>query len=267
GMNCPYFHGGVVTPLGFALNPRKYALGIAHAALDLGVRIHGNSAVQEIRREGEDYILRTATGQLRARHLILATNGYSSDNLPDWMRARFLPVQSSIAVTRELTEEEIAAQGWSTDLMSYDTRHLLHYFRLMPNRRFLFGMRGGLTWTPAAQAEILRELRADLARMFPAWADVELPYYWSGLANLARDLVPFVGKIGDWPRAHAGFAWHGNGVAMASWAGDQLARLALGQPHQLPDFYQAPRKRFELGRFRRQALRLAYHFYKFEDRG
>lgn len=266
GLAGPEFHGGLIQPLGFALNPRKYALGLARAVLRTGARIHADSPVHSISREGGDYILQIPGGRLRARHLMLATNGYSAENLPDWMRSRYLPVQSSILVTRPLSDDEIAAQGWSSDLMAYDTRHLLHYFRLMPDRRFLFGMRGGIAWNGVTHSAIYRRIIRDFHAMFPAWSTVETPYFWSGLANLTANLTPYVGPIGDWPRAHAAFGYHGNGVAMGSWSGRQMARLATGRAHDLPDFYQAKPGRFSLGAFRRSALRLAYGYYGLADR-
>lgn len=261
GMWAEGCYGGAILPLGFALNPRKYVLGLADAAGKAGVTIHADSPVQEISRDGTGYLLTTPRGQLRARHLLLATNGYSSENLPDWMRARYLPVQSSVLVTRPLTGDEIAAQGWSTDFMAYDSRQLLHYFRLMPDRRFLFGMRGGIAWRHAAHERIRRLIRRDFRTMFPAWADVETPWFWSGLANLTRNLTPYVGRVGDWPNAHAAFGYHGNGVAMGTWCGAQMARLALGQPTELPDALRAAPRRFELGAARRLALRGAYIWY------
>jgi glycine/D-amino acid oxidase-like deaminating enzyme len=267
GMAGPHFHGALITPLGFALNPLQYAIGLAHAAQDAGAAIHADAEATAIGVEGGLHAVRTAGGFLRARRLIVATNGYSSDNVPPWMRARFLPAQSSVIVTRPLTDDERAAQGWTSDLMAYDTRNLLHYFRLMPDRRFLFGMRGGLRATPAAQAAIRRLIRRDFEAMFPAWRTVETPWFWSGLVNLTRDLRPFVGRIGDAPDAWAAFGWHGNGVAMATWGGAQVARLALGRPTELPAFLQTPPRRFGLGRFRRAALAAAYAWYRFSDGG
>jgi glycine/D-amino acid oxidase-like deaminating enzyme len=266
GLAGPQFHGGLIQPLGFALNPRKYALGLAHAVLRAGGRIHADSPVLSISRRGEDYVLQTPSGRLLARHLLLATNGYSADNLPDWIGGRYLPVQSSVIVTRPLTPDEIAAQGWHSDLMAYDTRHLLHYFRLMPDRRFLFGMRGGISWASGAHQTIRARITADFRSMFPAWGGVALPYFWSGLANLTRHLTPYVGAIDDWPRAHSAFGYHGNGVAMASWCGRQMARLAMQQGHDLPAFFQSRPARFELGRFRRMSLALAYGYYGIRDR-
>lgn len=265
GMGGTGFHGGLRIGLGFALNPLKYVLGLAAAARAAGARIHEGSPVEAITREGGDYLLRTARGRLRARKLILATNGYSSEDVPDWMAGRYLPAQSAVLVTRELSAAEIAAQGWSSQGMAYDTRNLLHYFRLMPNRRFLFGVRGGTGAGPAAQGAMRTRARADFEAMFPAWAGVETPHYWSGFVCLTRPLTPYVGPLGDWPDAWAGFGWHGNGVALATWSGRLLAELATGRG-RVPAVMATPPARFPLGAARRLFLPFAYAWYGLQDR-
>ncbi|MFZ1727443.1 MAG: FAD-dependent oxidoreductase [Albidovulum sp.] len=266
GLAGPGFHGAIRFPLGFALNPLKYVLGLARAAQEAGARIYEQSPVTRIERDGQGgYVLQSGTGQLRAKKLIVATNGYSSDDLPDWMRARYLPAQSCVLVTRPLSEAEIAAQGWSSDHMAYDTRKLLHYFRLMPNRQFLFGMRGGIAATPAAHDALKAKIRRNFETIFPGWAGVETPHYWSGLVCLARGLTPYVGPIGDWQNAWAGFAWHGNGVLMGSYAGKLLAGLATGQGH-VPAVMAGEPQRFPLGDQRRHLLSMAYAWYGLLDR-
>ena len=131
GMGGTAFHGGLRMELGFALNPLKYVLGLAAAARAEGARIYENSPVEAITREGSDYVLKTVRGELRAKKLLVCTNGYSSEDVPRWMAGRYLPAQSAILVTRELSDDEIASQGWSSHGMAYDTRNLLHYFRLL----------------------------------------------------------------------------------------------------------------------------------------
>ncbi|MFV2051233.1 NAD(P)/FAD-dependent oxidoreductase [Aliiroseovarius sp. YM-037] len=270
GMGGAGFHGAVTTPIGFALNPRKYALGLAAAAEREGALIFGNTPVTSIKQSNGCYRLSTPTGIVTAKHLLLATNGYSSDDVPPWMAGRYLPVQSSILVTRELTDDELAAQGWTTHQMCYDTRHLLHYFRLMPNRRMLFGMRGATKASPKAFEATKRILRAEFETMFPAWAQVETPHFWTGLLCLSRGLTPYVGPLGDWPNAFTAFAYHGNGVAMGTYAGALMADLAAGVENPkrpLPDLMAAPPKKFELGRWRRSLLPLAHRWYEWQDRG
>lgn len=254
GMTGP-FHGGLTIPVGFALNPRKYVQGLARAAQAAGALLHDGSPVTGIRQEA-GFVLTTPRGRLRAKRLILATNGYSSEDIPGWLRARYLPLQSNILATRVLTQAELEAQGWTSRQMTYDTRNLLHYFRLLPDNRFLFGMRGGVYATRGATERILRKLHRDFEAMFPAWRRVERPHVWSGLVCLSRNRTPFVGAIPGMPGGFVGLAYHGNGVAMGTYAGHLLASLAQGKAPDgpYPAAFAAPPRRFPLGRHRRALL-------------
>ena len=141
------FHQAMTIPLGFALDPRQYLKGLLDAAEQAGVMVFGHAPVRRMKRDGRRWCLDVADGLVRADQVVIATNGYSSEDVPDWMAARYMPAQSSVMVTRPLTQDEQEAQGWTSDQMAYDTRRLLHYFRKLPNGRFLFGMRGGLRST------------------------------------------------------------------------------------------------------------------------
>lgn len=261
------FHGAVTLPVGFALNPRKFVGALAAATEAAGATIHGASPVTETRHENGKWHLKTPQGRLRAKHLIIATNGYSSESIPPWMAGRYLPAQSSIIVTRALTKDELNAQGWTSDQMAYDSRSLIHYFRLMPDGRFLFGMRGGITTTEGVHNRIRNKIRAHFERRFPAWRHVETPWYHTGFVCLAGDLTPFAGKIPDAENLHAAFAYHGNGVAMGSYAGALLADGILGRADlRHPDILRSVPKRFPLGRFRRLLMYPAYVGMELTDR-
>lgn len=259
GLGGPWY-GGMTLPIGFALNPRKYHRGLAKAAQQAGARLFQDSPVIGLNPSNGRWVLRTPTGTVTAQKVVLATNGYSHEDLPPWMRARTLPALSNVIVTRPLSQTEQHAAGWWSAQMAYDTRFLLHYFRMMPDGRFLFGMRGGLRATPAADADLSRRIRANFSRLFPAWADVEITHEWSGLVCLLRNLVPFVGPVPGHSGLFAGLGFHGNGVAMGSYAGHLLAHSLMGTaPDQAaPDWLSASPPRFPLGRFRRALLGPAY---------
>ena len=254
GMKGP-FHAALTTPIGIALNPLKYTIGLAQAATRAGARIHARSPVTAIRQDGR-FHLATPQARITARRLIVATNGYSSDDLPDWMRARYIPTQSNVIVTRPLTDDELAAQGWTSRQMCYDHRFFLHYFRLMPDNRLLFGMRGGLFRSPRFDARMHRTIRRHFEAMFPAWAHVETPHSWNGLLSLAPDLTPYAGPIPDMPGAFTGLSYHGNGVSMGTYAGALLADLAMDRTprHPYPEILRKPPRRWPLGRLRRAML-------------
>ena len=261
------FHGGLATPLGFGLNPRKYLAGVLDAAEQAGAQVFGQSPVADMARKGAAWRVTAGAGSVLCDQVIVATNGYSSEDVPDWLAGRYMPAQSSVIVTRELTRAELEAQGWTSDQMAYDTRRLLHYFRLMPDRRFLFGMRGGLRSSPGTEAAIRRLIRRDFEAMFPAWAGVETPWFWSGMVCLASDLAPYCGPVEGMPGVFAGFAYHGNGVAMGSFTGALLADLVQGKtPALYPEVMKKPPERFPLGRFRWLLKYPAYALYGLKDR-
>lgn len=266
GLNGP-FHGALTLPVGFALNPLKYALGLAKAAQSAGATLYENSPITRI-EQGAQFSLHTPQGRLTAKRVIIATNGYSSEDVPDWLAARFMPVQSSVLVTRPLEEHEIKAAGWSSGQMAFDSRNLLHYFRLMPNRRFLFGMRGGIFASARSEAKIKSLIRSDFEQMFPAWKHVETPHYWSGLVCMNAKGAPFTGPIPEMPGAFASLSYHGNGVAMASYCGTLLADLAQDKEPRLPypEILQRQPSKFPLGRKRRWLLPPAYALMGLMDR-
>ncbi len=257
GLGGPW-HGGMTLPVGFAINPRKYHLGLSQAAEQAGAALFANSPVTGLTRTKGGWRVQTPKGRLTAGKVVIATNGYSHEDLPSWLRARTMPLQSTVIVTRPLTKAEQDAAGWWSAQMAYDTRFLLHYFRLLPNGRFLFGMRGGLRATPAIRRRIARRIRADFARLFPAWKDVEITHEWSGLVCLMRNLVPFLGPVPGHDGLFAGLGFHGNGVAMGSYTGRLLADRVMGIGGKGPDWLGTPPPRFPLGRFRRLLLAPAY---------
>ncbi|MFP7672034.1 NAD(P)/FAD-dependent oxidoreductase [Marivita sp. S0852] len=262
------FHGGMTLPVGFALNPAKYHAGVLAAAQTKGVIVYEQTPATAITRDGAKWRVSTPSGTVHADKVILATNGYSSEDLPDWLRARYLPVQSSIIVTRPLSEQDQARQGWTSLQMCYDTRILLHYFRLMPDGRFLFGMRGGLRATPRSETALASKIRAHFHHMFPAWRDVKITHHWSGLLCLMRSLTPFCGAVPDHPGLYAAMGYHGNGVAMGSYLGACVADHVLGRVPQgpFPAFLRQPPKRFPLGSLRRALLAPAYAAAAVKDR-
>jgi len=261
GLSGPAFHGGLLSPVGFGLHPLRYVRGLARVVLGQGVGIHADTPVTRWRQEGGLHVLATPGGEVRAKKVLLATNGYSDEDVPSWLGGRLLPALSRIIVTRPLSETELRAQGWTSHDMAYDTRELLHYFRLLPDNRFMFGGRGGTDASPAALDAITRQLRAAFEAMFPAWAHVPIERIWGGFVCLTKRRVPFIGPIAEMPGAYATLAWHGNGVAMGSLAGKLAAELmagAEGAAEAIPVVMRTEPVRFPMPALRRHYLKAAY---------
>ncbi|MCB1882674.1 MAG: FAD-binding oxidoreductase [Geminicoccaceae bacterium] len=259
--------GAILIPHGFGLHPLRYAHGLAKAAQGAGVHLHPASPVVAWREEDGHHRLVTPQGSLKARRVLVATNGFPSESLRPDLVGRVLPALSTILVTRRLTEPELAAQGWTEPWIFADSRSLLYYIRLLPDRRLLFGSRGGTDAGPAAFARRVAWLTAKFRARFPAWAGVEVERAWWGPVALARSLHPHLGFLDEERSVLWAGAYHGNGVAMSGYLGRAAAMLLAGrpQPGPLPDFVRRPPPRFPVPRLRVPVLRAAYALFGLKD--
>ncbi|MBE9476021.1 MAG: FAD-binding oxidoreductase [Proteobacteria bacterium] len=268
GAKSPAFYGGMILPWGFGLHPLNYLHALADSTIDAGATLSPETAIQSVTRQNGHYILTAKNSIITAKKIIIATNGYTAETIPSWSKGRILPAVSSILVTRPITQSEQAAQGWTTHHMSYDTRTLLHYFRLLPDGRMMFGGRGATSGDLTKQHAFFPELRRQFDEIFPAWAKIETDYQWSGFIGLNRKKALFLGPIDTDQTAWASLAYHGSGVAMASWGGKAIAQLLLGQKTlaQLPRLYTDPSHKFPFDFLRPQYLKLAYAYYRQTDK-
>ena len=267
GLFGPGFHAGLKSEVGFGIHPLNYARGLARAAQKAGARLHGSSRLMRWEETANGHVLTTPEGSLKARHIIIATNGYTPENISHYHRGRIMPALSSILVTRPLTPSERQTQGWTSPLMAYDSRKLLHYFRLLPDGRFLFGGRGGTDASNPGGEAYRQVLTSAFHILFPAWQTVDITHYWRGFVCLSYDLVPYVGALDENRSVWTAIAYHGNGVAMGSWSGRAVARLLTNKTarEQLPAVITRRLAKFPLPAFRPLYLKGAYLWYGWED--
>ncbi len=268
GCDGPMFHGGMKHPNGFGLHPLNYVRGLARAAHERGIRLYPQSRMTSWEQADGMHVLRTERGSLKAKRIIVATNGYTPENISLHHKGRILPAMSNIIVTRPLTEDEKQEQGWTTHVMASDTRNLLHYFRLLPNNRFLFGGRGGTDSSAGGADPYRMYITASFRSMFPRWANVEVTHFWRGFVCLSYDKVPYVGALDDAKTVWTALAYHGSGVAMASYCGRAVARMMLNvrARDDVPAILTRRLARFPLPLFRPLYLKGAYMWYGHKDK-
>jgi glycine/D-amino acid oxidase-like deaminating enzyme len=260
--------GGLHTGLGFGLNPLAFARGLARAAVRRGARLHAHSEVLDWRAEGSHQRLLTAGGSVRAPRVIVATNGYTPEGLVPGVAGRNVPVISNIVTTRPLTDAELAAQRWQTEAPCSNTRRMLFYYRLLADRRFLFGARGDTTGSPADATRMRAWITRRLGEVFPAWREVPVTHYWRGFVCMNARGTPMVGALDEANRLLYGLAFHGSGVAAAPWTGRLLARIAAGAAglDSIPAVMRGPAPRLPFAALRLWYLRAALAWFRVEDR-
>ena len=255
----PHAHGGMLFPFGFGLHPLKYARALARLALAEGANIHAHSPVTHWTGEGSRHLLRTPRGTLRAEKVLIATNGFTQDTLHPAVEGCLVPGISQIVATRPLTDDELAAHDWRADFPLYDTRPLFSYLQVTPDKRLVLGGAGGFSGTEASRDNWRKFLSRRIAEMFPYWADAEITHCWRGFVCFTRDRLTHLGAVENDPSVFYSLAYHGNGVAMATWSGRAIAGLLSGKSNSIiPTAMKQPLPRFRLPAIRKWSFYLRH---------
>lgn len=218
-----FYRGGVVRMDIGGLHPAKFHAELLRVALASGLTVRSGTPVTAIERDGEGFQVATPAGRVRARQVLVCTNGYSDGAVP-FLRRRLVPVRSRIIATEELAPETMARLMPKLMMMS-ENRHLGFYYRPSPDgRRILLGGRdSSRVGDPAAPT--LR-LRQGLIELFPELERVRLSHSWFGNVAMNRDMLPRIFEK-DGVVYATGFC--GSGVVWAPWIGTRAAHRLLGR--------------------------------------
>jgi glycine/D-amino acid oxidase-like deaminating enzyme len=260
------YFGGMVDETSAGLNPARYVAGLALAAQRAGACLHDRTYVTSVEPETNNnarrFRVKTSKGALTAREVILATGAYTTEATPA-LRKKIIPIGSYIIAT-EILPADLSRELSPRNRMIYDSRHFLHYYRLTPDNRMLFG--GRAAFFPANENTVRQSaqiLRLGMISVYPQLRDTKVEYVWGGTLDFTLDVMPHAGKL-DGMYFAAGFAGHG--VAAATWCGAKLAGLICGEPNDIPfDGIKFPAAPLGLRSGNTWALPLAGGWYRILD--
>jgi glycine/D-amino acid oxidase-like deaminating enzyme len=217
------YFGGAVYPAHAALDPALYHQGMLSRVQAAGASVIAPCAAQSIERDGQGFKVRTARGTIAARDLLVATNGYTDRISPD-LRRRVIPIGSYIIATEPL-DPALASRLIPKARVVSDTRRVIFYYRLSPDRRrMLFGGRVATRESdPVLTAPMLH---AEMAALFPDLAQTRLSHSWAGFVAYTFDTMPHLGQRGGIWYA---MGYCGAGVALAGYFGMRVGQQMLGR--------------------------------------
>jgi glycine/D-amino acid oxidase-like deaminating enzyme len=260
--------GALFSPHVARVHPAKLLAGLAGIVERLGVKIHEQTPVQEIR----PHQALTPSGIVNARWVVRATEGYTADLRG--LRRELVPMNSSMIVTEPLPPPAWEEIGWTGHELLADGAHVYVYLQRTADGRIAIGGRGvpyrfrsrtdGLGETAAATIE---GLRAKLCAMFPSTAGVEVDHAWSGVLGVPRDWCASVNADPASGLASAG-GYVGEGVAAANLAGRTLRDLILEERSALSSLAWVGRhpRRWAPEPIRWTAIHAVYSLYRRADR-
>ncbi len=269
----PLYRGGLLAPRSALVDPVGLIEGLREQAIRLGVRLHERTAVCGFAFSRDGVAVEAASGTVRARRVVLATNAYSHHLFPGLTR-RFLPLYDYILVSEPLTSAEHDAIGWRGRQGVVDARTFFNYSRLTADGRILWGTseaayyRGNRVDSSCDNSPVhYAALRESFRRHFPQLSSLKFAYAWGGPIASTTRLTPFFGTIRGC--LSYGLGYTGHGVGSTRVAGKILAHLALDRPSPLLELSMVRRKPFPYPPepFRRLAVSVVTRSLRRVDRG
>jgi len=241
------------------LHPAKYVGELARCALAAGAVICESTAFLSCEPTRDAISIKTSAGRIRARDLIIATNGYTGA-ATGALRRRVIPVTSYMIATEELPAD-LMAKLMPRGRVVTDTNRLLCYYRPSPDKkRILFG--GRPAYTEISPQESAKRLGSYLHRLFPALAKFGRSHSRFGMIAYTFDRVPHVGKVDGF---HYAGGYCGSGVVMATWLGNKVAHRVLGSAEGATAFAEIAHPTHPLYRGRPWFLPLVQAWYQAAD--
>jgi gamma-glutamylputrescine oxidase len=246
------------------LHQMTSARGFGGATLDSGCRhLHPlNYALGLLSyTEGEQVTVRTDRGDVRARFLVLACNGYLG-KLEPRTAGHIMPINNYMLATEPLPEPLARRISRDNTSMS-DSRFVINYWKLSADNRLLFG--GGESYTSRFPADIKSFVRRYMLRIYPELADTRIDYGWGGTLAITLKRMPDFGRLSA--NAYYAHGYSGHGVPTATLAGKLLAEVISGTAERFDVMAKVPVSRFPGGTLLRwPGLVAGMLFYSMRDK-
>lgn len=242
------------------LHPLNYTLGLAAAAERAGARLFEGTRALDFNNTASGATIRTASGDVRSRFVVLSGNVYLGDTAPA-LKSKIMAVATYIVATEPLGSERARALIKNASAVS-DMNWVLDYFRLSADHRLLFG--GRVNYSGLSSFDAPGATRKRMLGVFPQLADVRIDFAWGGDVDITLNRAPHFGRLA--PNVYFLQGFSGHGIALTGIAGKMVAEAIAGTAERFDVFARIPHADFPGGAaLRRPALVLAMLYYRIKD--
>ena len=213
------YYDGIYFPDYFHMHPLNYVQGLGRVITEKGGLIFEDSmAVRVENEQATTKIIHTEHGKVKAPHIVYCGSGYFN-RLETKIKRSCLPISTYVMVT-DPVDEKLLKTAINTQAGIQDTRWSDDYYRILPDKRILWGGRVGLSHS-APTGDLLNVMIGDLHKVYPQLESVKPAIAWSGLMGYTVHKMPHIGKMADgvWYCTNFG----GNGVGPTTAGGEVIA--------------------------------------------
>ncbi|WP_332065404.1 NAD(P)/FAD-dependent oxidoreductase [Bartonella sp. CB189] len=254
-----FYCGGIYDVETGHVNPLKLVVWLAKNAKNANAKLYEKTQVTAIKRSGGCYVLITERGNVKANHILLATNAYRL-GLQRLIEKNIVSINSYIGATEPLpTQSSILVEGESVD----DSRFMVRYFRKSFDNRLLFG--GVESYNNKHPVNLDEKIKRQIFEIYPYLQSVNLTHCWGATVAITIERMPYVRQLLPGVTYCGGYSGHG--VIMAPFMGKLYAEWFTGKCERFKSFQDLKISSFPGGRLLRYPLVfLAMYWFSLMDR-
>lgn len=243
-------YGAVLDPNSGQINGAQLTRGLRPVLLEQGVELYENTPVLKI-REGATMTLVTPEGEVNAKAIVLATNGYTGKL--GYFRDALFPLHSHVFATAPLSKAQLDQLGWRDFAGFSDDLDRISYSSLTRDGNIIFGggsnqsyaylfkNRTAYPGTPDSAERSFAKMESTMQSYLPDSKSLPITHRWTGTLGITLNRNCLVGVRGENRNIFYGIGYCGHGVTLSNIAGKALVDLYSGDDEAwrgLP-FYQA----------------------------
>ena len=225
--------GAVLDPTAGRINGVDLVRGMA-GVLGGNVEIYENTPVTRI-EEGGTCTLSTPEGVVRAKAIVLATNGYTARL--GYFRGGIFPLHSHVLATEPLSPAQREAAGWGANAGFSDDMDRIAYGGITEDGALVFGggsnasygyrYGGQVAWAGSAESGFAA-VRRRLLELFPGAEPLAVAHRWTGTLGITLSRNCTMGVRGEHRNVYYALGYSGHGVTLANLAGRVLCDVYSG---------------------------------------
>lgn len=248
-LNLQGVYGGLLDPGTGQINGAQLVRSLRPVLVEQGVELYEQTPVIKI-TEGSTITLTTPQGEVKAKAIVLGTNGYTSKL--GYFRDALFPLHSHVFATAPLSAEQRQELGWhdfagysdDLDRIAYSTitneGNIVFGGGSNQSYAYLFNNRTAYPGTPDSVPTAFTSMQRTMNDYLPNTSRLPILHRWTGTLGITFNRGPLMGVRGDNRNIFYAIGYCGHGVTLANVAGQILTDMYSGDDEQwrkMP-FYQ-----------------------------
>jgi gamma-glutamylputrescine oxidase len=233
--------GAVLDPNAGQINGLQLVRGLRPVLIEQGVEIYEQTPILKI-REGREIELETPHATVKAKAIVLGTNGYTGKL--GYFKDAVFPLHSHVFATEPLTREQQDSIGWHQSSGYADDYDRISYSVITNEGNLVFGGGSNASYsymfnnrtaypgTPDSTMSSFNAMENTLHDYMPKSKGLKITHRWTGTLGITLMRNNLMGVRGEHRNVFYAIGYCGHGVTLANLSGKVITDMYSGDEEQ-----------------------------------